>query len=267
MTDNKTISDNITSEILDELFAKHKDYVSALIEQKKKYKIDIRLPNMPEYISENIAKFLIRNKLNDKTCVWSKGSNNKRSGDLYSDKEKIQEVKAFTSTGPISFGPTEKWNVLYFLDMTKWLDDKIILYQVNLSNDSTEWKNIKINSKETFEVQAKLGLRPRINWDGLSKQLKNKVEVYRGSFKDIFIEKLNDIPKIEVPKVTLEIKLKPETTPKPKPETKTPIVKPETKTPIVKPETKTPKINITKNQPEPKLTNDKNNSNKKNITK
>ena len=238
------MSDNITIEILDELFTKHKDYVSALINQKHKYKIDIRLPNMPEYISENIAKFLIRNKLNDKTCVWSKGSNNKRSGDLYSDKEKIQEVKAFTSTGPISFGPTEKWNVLYFLDMRKWLDDMIILYQVNLSNDSTEWRNIKINSKDTFEVQAKLGLRPRINWDGLSKQLKNKVEVYRGSFKDIFIEKFNDIPKIDTPKV------KPETPPKVKPETP----------PIVKPEI-TPKTNTKKSQPKP------NKSNKNNITK
>jgi hypothetical protein len=146
----------------------------------------IRMPNLPEDLTENIAKFIIRNYLGDSSCMWCKSLG--MTGDLKSDTEKIQEVKSFTSDGPSSFGPKKKFDVLYFLDLRKWLEDEIVLFRVNLTNQSPDWTNIKMNKAETFGDMAGDGKRPHISWERIRSQLPPSVvtEVYRGSFDGIF---------------------------------------------------------------------------------
>jgi hypothetical protein len=155
--------------------------------------LPIRHQNPPEDVTENIVKFIINNYDNDTSCKWAKSMKHKSmkiNGDLYSDKYPIDsppEVKAFTSDGPSSFGPKKKFGVIYFLDMRGWLNDTFILWKVDVSNDSPEWKNIKMNKKQTNEEQCEEGRRPHISWDNIHSQMPDKcIKVYEGIFEDIF---------------------------------------------------------------------------------
>ena len=175
--------DSYTQELLNEQYMLHKQYVNGRIDTTKKTGVKVRLPSIPEDISENIIKFIIRNKLHDNTTRWDC-----KKGDLHSQIEGKQECKCFTSDGPSSFTPSSDWDVIYFLDARNWLIyDKFILYRIPLKRTSNEWKNIKVNKTQTFEDQTKQGRRPRISWEFLQPQISlycNKV--YEGSFEDIF---------------------------------------------------------------------------------
>jgi hypothetical protein len=142
----------------------------------------IRMPNFPEDISENLVKFVVRKYEKDETIIWSK------EGDLLSKEGKC-EVKCFSSSGPSSFGPTEKWNILYFLDATKCLEEYFIVYKINLSNISDDWKKLKLNKKkcETFLDQCNQGRRPRIHWEEIKKQInpQNISKIFQGYIKDL----------------------------------------------------------------------------------
>lgn len=171
-----------SEEILKQQYALHKLYVNGRIETTKKIGVKVRLPCIPEDISENIVKYIIHNKLNDKTSKWEC-----KSGDLESNIEGKQECKCFTSDGPLSFTPSSDWDIIYFLDARNWLNDKFILYRISLKRTSTEWKNIKVNKTQTFENQSKQGRRPRINWESLQPQIALYCsKVYEGTFDDIF---------------------------------------------------------------------------------
>lgn len=174
--------DLYTHEILNIRYRNFKNFVKDTNEIKNKYKINIRLPCFPEDISENIIKFIIH-KNGDKSSNW-----NCKSGDLISTKEGIQECKCFSSDAPISFSPTPKWDVIYFLDGREWLEnDKFKLFKVDLKPNSNEWKNIKFNKNETFEDQISKNRRPRINWNSLEKNLgKNCIKIFDGTFDEIF---------------------------------------------------------------------------------
>jgi hypothetical protein len=154
--------------------------------------LPIRHQNMPEDISENIAKFIIRKFENDNTCVWCKGVDKSYglTGDLYSnkyDKKYTIEIKSFTSNGPSQFGPNKKFGVLYFLDLRNFLNNEIILWKANLTCNSFEYKNIKINKNQTLEEQMNQGRRPHINWNRIYPQIKSDCEkIYKGTFEDIF---------------------------------------------------------------------------------
>jgi hypothetical protein len=168
---NKTtinITDKYSREVLQKYYKIHYDYVIAL---KEIDIVNIRFPCIPEHISENIVKFLIHDKLNDKTCSWN------CVGDLHSDIEKIQECKCFTVDAPLSFGPHCSWNVLYVLDATEWLLNKFKLYRINVTATSKVWLDIKVNNIDTFEVHAKNNRRPRIKWSSMQLQLKEYTEV------------------------------------------------------------------------------------------
>lgn len=180
----KEMSDLYTKVVLRELLYAEKDHILRILNIFKTYNLgNIRKPNFPDNISENIIKFMIQNKLGDKTCTWN------CKGDLLSKKEGKQECKAFTSKGPISFTPSSKWDCIYFLDACEWLNDQYVLYRVSLTIDSEEWKGIKVNKLETFEDQAKQGRRPRISWGSLYPQiLKHCEKIYEGTFENIFIE-------------------------------------------------------------------------------
>jgi hypothetical protein len=179
----KITDDTYTKELLKEQYNLHKVYVKGRIDTTKKIGVKVRLPSIPEDISENIIKQIIHNKLNDKTSRWDC-----KKGDLQSEKEGKQECKCFTSDGPPSFTPSSDWDIIYFLDARNWLNDKFILYRIPLKRTSTEWKNIKVSKTQTFEDQTKQGRRPRITWESLKPQIeKYCIKVYEGVFNDIFI--------------------------------------------------------------------------------
>jgi hypothetical protein len=177
------MTDSYTSELLREQYTLHKNYVKGRIDTTLKIGVKVRLPGIPEDISENIIKQIIIHKLGDSTSSW-----NCKTGDLQSRKEGKQECKCFTSKGPISFTPSSDWDVIYFLDARKWMSDKFILYRVPLKRTSEQWKSLKISKTQTFENQSSQGRRPRITWDSLYPQLLTQcTKVFEGSFDDIFI--------------------------------------------------------------------------------
>jgi hypothetical protein len=177
------MEDKYTAEVLREQFATHKAYVVARCESTKKTGVKVRLPSIPEDISENLLKFVLRNHLNDPTSRWDC-----KKGDLFSQKEGKQESKCFTSEGPPSFTPSSEWDVIYFVDAREWLADKFVVYRIPLKRTSDEWKNIKISKTQTYEDQAKQGRRPRITWTALHPQIAHHcTKVYEGTFEGIFV--------------------------------------------------------------------------------
>lgn len=185
--------DKYSENILRKRYIQYKNNTNVLLEIIRETGIPIRNENPPEDITENIVKFILKNKRGDTTCVWAKSVG--RPGDLYSNIEYIQEVKAFTSGGPCSFGPDKVFDVIYFLDMRGWLIDKFVLWRIGVSDKSDEWKNIKMNKTETFKMQCDLGRRPHIGFDKIYEQLKDLrtssglpvcSKIYEGSFDDIF---------------------------------------------------------------------------------
>jgi hypothetical protein len=173
--------DTYTAEILRRIFNAHKQYVLQLKNIQHITNVHFRLPNMPEHISENITKFIIR-RLGDASCSWDGAR-----GDLVSTVEGRQEVKCFTSDGPPSFTPTSNWDVIYFLDGRDWINDHFVLHRVKLQRTSDDWKSIKVSRAQTFDDQAREGRRPRITWDSLYPQIaKHTTMVFDGKFDEIF---------------------------------------------------------------------------------
>lgn len=166
---------------INELLEIHINYIKMLQTFMKKYKYKIRFPNFPEEISENIVKEFI-NKKEKRNCKKTQ-----IGGDLEiiegKNLKKI-EVKCFTSDGPTSFGPTENWDEIYFLDAKNFLSKNFIIYKINLSNNSDTFSNIKINASKNYKDVCKEGKRPRINFKQLKEQLKEHIEeVYNGNLE------------------------------------------------------------------------------------
>jgi hypothetical protein len=124
----------------------------------------IRNQNFPSEISENIAKLSFFKKYKIMPS-WDT-----KNGDLTVLNKKI-EVKGFMSSGPSSFGPTENWDYIYFVDCLKFKDKIFTVYEIKLSNKNIIWKNIKINKDDTYEKQCLQERRPRISFDSLYIQL------------------------------------------------------------------------------------------------
>jgi hypothetical protein len=127
----------------------------------------IRKANYPSEITENIVKFAIIKKYNVSPS-W-----NTKKGDL-SLHDNILEVKGsinLTAGGPCSFGPTECWHRIYFVDCVEHYNYKFKVYEIKLSSHSNIWKNIKVNKSETYEDQCKQQRRPRIHFCDLIQQI------------------------------------------------------------------------------------------------
>ena len=118
-------SDNYTEDVLRQNYKLHKQYVQNRIQVRDTHKVHFRLPSIPEDISENMIKFIIRYHVGDHTCI------SRPIGDLYSTIEGKQECKTITSDGPISFGPQESWQVLYVFDARKWLQDYYEIHRLS----------------------------------------------------------------------------------------------------------------------------------------
>ena len=169
-----------TKDILFEYFEKHLNYHRDIELLDKKYGCSTRLNGLNENISENIIKFILHK--NNMNC------NNSSIGDLIDYKNNIKyECKCYTSKGPISFGPTEKWDKLCLLDGLDWTNKKFKLYLINLKNDDVDWKKIKITKNNTYEDICKTGKRPHVSIDVLMKQINIKYIklLFEGNLTDI----------------------------------------------------------------------------------
>ena len=157
---------------------------NVLIEEMAKLTLNkkFRRRNFPEDVSETMVRFIIWRNTGIMPVQNSKGDL------LYLGKN--VEVKAFISDGPSSFGPSESWDEIYFLDLTQVHTgnrSKIILYKINLPMESKEWQAIKVNQKESMGDQQRSGRRPRIQFSKVQDQLDSKficVE-YDGYFEDL----------------------------------------------------------------------------------
>lgn len=178
--------DRYTSDILRKRYSNFKNNYEQDTEIIETTKLNIRRQNPPEDITENIVKFIIQNYGNDLSCKWAKGIGKK--GDLCSDSfDTSIEVKAFISNGPSQFGPKKKFGVIYFLDLRTFMTDNIILWKVNLNNESPEIKNIKMNKTQTYSDQCLAGRRPHISWNKLYPQIHEHChKIYEGTFENIF---------------------------------------------------------------------------------
>jgi hypothetical protein len=186
-----SLIDKYTADILQQRYQDYKNSAETTLKIIKETGLPIRNQNPPEDVTENIVKFIIRNYENDMSVKWAKAID--LTGDLYSDNyvhEYPIEVKSLTSDGPSSFGPKKKFGIIYFLDMREWLNNIFTLWKVNVSSNSTEWKQIKMNKTQTHADQCDEGRRPHISWDNIHSQIGEKcVKVYEGTFENIFIPK------------------------------------------------------------------------------
>jgi hypothetical protein len=142
--------------------------------------------NLPQELTENLAIQIIR-VVEGTNMKWCKTAQPPIPGDMYLDGycqvtytcdrviitpiRQLNELKFFSSTGPCSFGPTERWNVIYFLDGLEYRNFNFKLYKVSLANDSDEWKQLRVSRTQTFEDQASTGRRPRLPFSEIKNQL------------------------------------------------------------------------------------------------
>jgi hypothetical protein len=165
-----------------EFLVSFKNYKNTIVKINMKLKNKkIRFPNFPSEISENIVRLCYFKKYGV-LPEWDT-----KNGDLLIDNKKL-EVKAFSSKGPSSFGPSESWKKIYFVDCKNFINDIFIVYEINLSNEDSSWKNIKLNKKDSYEDQCKQKRRPRIHFDNIKSQLEKKYinKLYEGNINLIF---------------------------------------------------------------------------------
>lgn len=181
---NKKLSskkDNMTLDIIKDLLENYIDTTNLFDNINKKLsKKKIRNPNFPSEISENIVKFSFFKKYK----IMPSWDTDK--GDLLVLNKKI-EVKGFMSYGPSSFGPTEKWDILYFVDCIEFKNKYFKVYEIKLSNKNEYWNNIKINKNETYYDQCLQGRRPRISFDLLHKQIDGHCKIiFEGNINNLY---------------------------------------------------------------------------------
>ena len=163
----KLLKDCMTKEIVIELLNIYIDNQLFLSKINSKLSIKkCRMDNFPSHISENIVKFALFKKYNIMPN-WDT-----KTGDLDLFNLKI-EVKGFSSTGPSSFGPTEEWDILYFVDCTDFINKNFKVYEIRLSSKNNIWKNIKVSKNETIQDQSIQKRRPHIIFSSIKSQIFN----------------------------------------------------------------------------------------------
>jgi len=75
------------------------------------------------------------------------------------------EVKAFISDGPSTFGPTEPWDKLYFVDCRNYLKKEFCVWEIDCKNTDKEWIDMPVSRAETFGDQAIAKRRPRLPFE------------------------------------------------------------------------------------------------------
>ena len=138
----KSLKDGMNLDILNNLLDRYILNYKYLLEINKKLSIKkCRNENFPSHISENIVKFVLYKKYGIMPN-WDT-----KKGDLELLNKQL-EIKGFMSDGPTSFGPTENWDWIYFVDATNFINKKFKIYEIKLSNKNNIWKNIILTGKE-----------------------------------------------------------------------------------------------------------------------
>jgi hypothetical protein len=161
------LNDNMTYDIMIRELTRYNnnmietERINELLSKKK-----IRHENFPSHISENIAKFVIFKKYGIMPC-WDTDK-----GDIILNKQSLFkqiEVKGFMSDGPSSFGPTECWDWIYFVDARDTQKSCFKVYEIKLSNKSDIFRNIKITKKESYGEQCDRKVRPHCGFEKIFK--------------------------------------------------------------------------------------------------
>jgi hypothetical protein len=168
----RDLQDSMTVSLLEECIDIYNDTLTneARINKKLKKK-KIRKSNIPSHITENIAKFAYFLKYRIMpTWDTDKGDLEINNGMM---RRRHLEVKGSCdlSNGPPSFGHTEPWDTIYFVDGIKTHEKIYTVYEIKLSNTSEKWKNIKVNKNQTFQDQCNQKRRPRIVFKSLQEQV------------------------------------------------------------------------------------------------
>lgn len=176
----KNKQDCFTIEMMYDLIHNYKESLNLtdIINSKLKYKKK-RQGNFPSEISENMAKFAL-NRYNI-FASWDT-----KPGDLAIGDIKL-EVKGFVSNGPCSFGPTETWHSIIFVDARNIKKNKVKIYLVNLSNNHNIWQQIKVNKNETYQMHCISKRRPRLIFNDIIKQIPEEyiIRIYDGDIYDL----------------------------------------------------------------------------------
>ena len=138
----------------------------------------IRNPNFPSPISENIVKFAIREKYG--VCPsW-----NTESGDLEFAGKRI-EVKGFSSDGPISFGPTQRWDILYLVDCRNY--NKMLFSVIEIRLTNFDVRSLVLNSKngKTYGDYCDVGKRPILKPEKLLSIIEEKKTIFNGHLDEL----------------------------------------------------------------------------------
>lgn len=94
------------------------------------------------------------------------------------------EVKGFMSTGPLSFGPKEPWDYIYFVDALRTLDKYYKVYEIKNSN--LDFHCLKVSKSETFGDQCIQGRRPRFTFNSIKEQLGKHVKlIFQGDISNL----------------------------------------------------------------------------------
>jgi len=78
-----------------------------------------------------------------------------KKGDLELLNKQL-EIKGFMSDGPSSFGPTENWDWIYFVDGIDFINKRFKIYEIKLSNKDKRWRNIVISGQKFDDNVSKL---------------------------------------------------------------------------------------------------------------
>lgn len=141
----------------------------------------VRRPNFPEVISEHIVYYyLVKNEPGE--FAWDI-----QNGDLTRELDgnvlKI-EVKCTSSDGPLSFGPTQHWDELFFVDASRFEKGSFTIYKVHCNKEY--FHGLKVNSEQTIGEQSDQMRRPRISFVKLRRQLGSLCKcVFRGHIDEL----------------------------------------------------------------------------------
>lgn len=173
-------SDLYTKAFLAEQFQAFKNYQLSR-RRAKEVVSSVRLTNFPEDISENIVKWTLQ--LLGDTSISHK-TVGKGRGDLRSSNDGKIEVKCFATSGPISFGPEQDWDILYVVDARKWEEEKFTIHRVALAKTSEKWQQLQFSKTRKFMDYGKE--RPRLSWSELLPQIQTDTTIiFDGTFQSI----------------------------------------------------------------------------------
>jgi hypothetical protein len=139
----------------------------------------IRTINYPSEITENIAKFAIAKKYK------VMGNWDIKPGDLKVLCKQIEVKGGFIENGPPTFGPTEKWDWIYFVDCDKTFDMIFKVYEVKKSN--IDFHRLRVSQNQTFGDQCLQGKRPRLVFSSIKEQLGDNIQlIFDGHISELY---------------------------------------------------------------------------------